>query len=56
MNIVVKTLTALAAAAALAAGAAAQDASGDPTLRLGIGDPRYKDKTLDVVPGVFVSA
>jgi len=46
----------LAAATALALSAAAQDAPGDPTLRLKIGDPRFKDKTLDIAPGGLVSA
>jgi aminopeptidase N len=28
----------------------------DPTLRLAVGDPRYKNKTLDIRPGQIVSA
>jgi uncharacterized iron-regulated protein len=35
--------------------AAAQDAAGDPTLRLKLGDPRFKDKTLDIPAGGLVS-
>lgn len=49
-------LAVLAAAAVFALSAAAQDAPGDPTLRLKIGDPRFKDKTLDIAPGGLVSA
>jgi uncharacterized iron-regulated protein len=36
--------------------AMAQDTAGDPTLRLKLGDPRFKDKTVNVEPGKFVSA
>jgi uncharacterized iron-regulated protein len=34
----------------------AQDAAGDKTLTLKIGDPRFKDKTLDVAAGEIYSA
>jgi uncharacterized iron-regulated protein len=54
-----KTIPALAAFAAVLAfalGADAQDTAGDPTLRLKIGDPRFKDKTLDIAPADLVSA
>jgi uncharacterized iron-regulated protein len=47
---------ALAAVMSFAVGAAGQDAAGDPTLRLKIGDPRFKDKTVDIAPGEFVSS
>ncbi len=48
-------LMTLAAASVLALGAAAQDAAGDPTLRLKLGDPRFKDKTLDIPADSLVS-
>jgi len=35
--------------------APAQDAAGDKSLTLKIGDPRFKDKTLDVAPNELVS-
>ncbi len=41
---------------ACAALAAAQDAPGDPTLRLKLGDPRFKGQTLNISPGALISA
>jgi len=46
----------LAASLALPVLAPAQDAAGDKTLTLKIGDPRFKDKTLDVAPNLLYSA
>ena len=44
------TAALIAALLILPALAPAQDAAGDKTLTLKIGDPRFKDKTLDVAP------
>ncbi len=46
----------IAALLILPALAPAQDAAGDKTLTLKLGDPRFKDKTLDVIPNELYSA
>ena len=50
------TAALIAALLILPALAPAQDAAGDKTLTLKIGDPRFKDKTLDVAPNELYSA
>jgi len=45
-----------AALVVLTLAAAGQDAAGDKSLSLKIGAPRFKDKTVDIVPGQIVSA